>query len=259
MAKRILIVEDDWYLAEILLLKLSATGYQVKVSGCGLDGLRAAYEFHPDLVLLDIMLPDISGFEVCRRLRELSDMPILMLTALTAHENVLEGFRSGADDYIKKPFESDELLARICACLRRAEAEDGRKVYDDGRLRIDLEAGQVYRDGERVHLSPTEFRLLRALVSRVGCVVSHRELLEEVWGEAYRDAVPLLSLYVRYLREKIEEYASKPEYIRTEWGRGYWFNPMIHSERAPEEAKPDKTEDRLKTPSFAWMDKYSRG
>lgn len=238
MGKRILIIEDDWYLAELLLMKLSASSYQVKISGCGLDGLRTAYEFHPDLVLLDIMLPDISGYEVCQRLRQLSDVPILMLTALGDHEHILEGFRSGADDYIKKPFEFDELLARICVFLRRAGSRNGKRVYDDGRLKIDLEAGQVYRDGERVHLSPTEFRLLRALVNRQGCVVSHLELLKEVWGESYCDAMPLLSLYIRYLREKLEEDPGEPEYLRTEWGRGYWFSPGMQYSGEPEKVKP---------------------
>lgn len=231
MGKRILIIEDDWYLGELLLMRLSASGYQVKISGCGLDGLRAAYEFHPHLVLLDIMLPDISGFEVCQRLRELSDVPIMMLTAMTASEHVLEGFKRGADDYVKKPFKFEELLARIGACLKRAASEDDWKVYDDGELRIDMEAGHVARCGEWVHLSPTEFRLLRALISRAGCVVSHLELLKEVWGEAYDDATPLLSLYIRYLREKLEEDPGEPAYIRTEWGRGYAFVPKFEAER----------------------------
>lgn len=241
MTNKILVVEDDWYLGSLLLIKLESCGYQVKVADCGLEGLRTAYEYHPDLVVLDIMLPDISGFEVCQRLREMSEVPILMLTALTSSEHVLEGFKRGADDYIKKPFEFDELLARISACLRRAGFEGEWMVYDDGRLRINLNAGHVYRCGERVHLSPTEFRLLRALVMRPGCVVSHAELLKEVWGESYRDAVSLLSLYIRYLREKLEDDPGEPQYIRTEWGRGYWFQPGTPIIGVAEEEKPHNT------------------
>jgi len=223
MDAKILVVEDDLDLARLLAARLVAQGYRVDTAQSGCEALRAAYELHPDLVILDIMMPGMDGYETCRRLRELSGVPVIMLTALTSLESVVRGFGAGADDYVKKPFDFQELEMRIQALLKRAQPDPSPRVYDDGRLRVDLRAGQVYRDGERVHLSPTEFRLLRALVSRQGCVVSHEELLKEVWGESYGDAVAELSLYIRYLREKLEDDPGEPEYIRTEWGRGYWF------------------------------------
>jgi two-component system KDP operon response regulator KdpE len=223
MDAKVLVVEDDRELAHLLAIRLAAQGYQVDTAQNGCEALRAAYELHPDLVILDIMMPVMDGYETCRRLRELSDVPVIMLTALTSQENVLRGFEAGADDYLKKPFDFQELEMRMQALLKRAQGDAFPQVYDDGRLRVDLGAGQVYRDGKRVHLSPTEFRLLRALVSRQGCVVGHAELLTEVWGESYGGAVAELSLYIRYLREKLEDDPGEPVYIRTEWGRGYWF------------------------------------
>jgi two-component system KDP operon response regulator KdpE len=223
MNRRILVVDDDPELACLLALWLGSRGFQVHTACCGCDGLRVAYDFHPDLVILDVMMPDMDGYQTCQRLRERSDIPVLMLTAKTAQEDVIQGFQAGADDYVKKPFDFQELEARLHVLLKRSGSVVTCPVYDDGNLRIDLQSGHVYRDGVPVQLSPTEYRLLWALVARQGCVISQEDLLKEVWGESYGDALASLSLYIQYLREKLEDEPGEPEYIRTEWGSGYWF------------------------------------
>ncbi len=226
MGKKILIVEDDPDLAEILRRRLNDRGFEVCTAGNGREGLRAAYEKQPNLVILDIMMPEMNGIETCQRLRELSDVPVLMLTAMVSEDFVIRGFQAGADDYIKKPFSICELEERINAILKRAGMHEAETiVYDDGTLKIDLEHQEVYRKGEPVHLTPTEAKLLNCLVSRAGRVLSHKELLMEVWGMAYQDATASLSLYIWYLRVKLEEDPKKPQYIRSKGGVGYWFAP----------------------------------
>jgi DNA-binding response OmpR family regulator len=174
------------------------------------------------------MLPDIDGFQICKRLRELSNVPILMLTARTKEEDIIHGFGCGADDYVKKPFGVDELVARIQAILNRSYSQTKTNhVYNDGILSIDISAKMVQKRGKQIHLSSTELRLLTSLVSRKGKIVPHDVLLTEVWGSGYQDAKSSLSLYIRYLRRKLEDSPKKPEYIRTEWGTGYWFAPKI--------------------------------
>lgn len=226
MVKKILIIEDDPDLAEILRRRLNDRGFEVSTACNGREGLRVAYDKQPNLVILDIMMPEMNGIETCQRLRDLSDVPILMLTAMISEEFVVRGFQAGADDYIKKPFSICELEERINAVLKRAGMrEPDTIVYDDGNIKIDLERQEVYRKGEMVHLTPTEAKLLSCLISRLGRVISHKELLMEVWGEAYKDATASLSLYIWYLREKLEEDPKKPVYIRSKWGVGYWFAP----------------------------------
>lgn len=228
MKEKILVIDDDPALTEMIGARLEGRGYEVLLAGQAKDGLRLAYEKHPDLIILDIMMPDMDGWETCRRLRDLSDVPIVMLTAKVDEDDVVRGFRLGADDYVKKPFSIQELEERIRAILKRsATSERSTDVsYDDGALRIDLARQQVFRQGSPVHLTSTEMRLLESLVRRMGVTVSHEELLNEVWGPAYSDATAYLSLYIRYLREKLEEDPSDPHYIRTTWGSGYWFSPV---------------------------------
>lgn len=223
--ERILIIDDDPTLAEMIGMRFETRGYEVLLARLGKEGLRMAYEKHPDLVILDVMMPDMDGWETCRRLRDMSDVPIVMLTAKVEEEDVVRGFRLGADDYVKKPFSVQELEERVRAILKRSNSNerDPATIYDDGTLRIDLDTQQVFREGQLVHLTTTEMRLLTSLVRRQGVTVSHEDLLNEVWGPAYLDATAYLSLYIRYLREKLEQDPGEPVYIRTKWGSGYWF------------------------------------
>ena len=225
--KSILVVEDDAALNHLIAVSLRHEGFDVFSATHGHEALKLAYEVHPDLVILDIMMPEIDGWQTCKRLREMSDVPIIMLTAKVAEEDVIHGFGLGADDYIRKPFSLKELEMRVRAILRRAESEPTETplVYRDDTLRIDLERQHVFRNGEVVRLTPTEFRLLSCLVQNQGYVVPHKKLLSEVWGPSYVDATASLSLYIRYLRQKLEVDPTDPSYIRTRWGVGYWFAP----------------------------------
>jgi two-component system KDP operon response regulator KdpE len=224
MEEKILIVDDEVTLNSMLEMRLEQRGFRVFTAISASEGLKLAYKHSPDLVILDIMMPEMDGYEACQRLREMTDVPILMLTAKTKEADLLRGFQVGADDYVKKPFSFNELEMRIHALLKRREKNDKEKeIYDDGRLRIDLNQQRVWVDGQNVHLTPTEFRLLKCLVSHEGTVVSHEELLTEAWGAAYKDTSSHLPIYIRYLRQKLEENPNEPKYIRTEWGWGYWF------------------------------------
>ena len=225
---RILVIDDEEGFNEMLALYLGTKGFEVLSATSARKGLRMAYEIHPDLIILDIMMPEMDGWQVCERLREASDVPIIMLTAKAKEEDVLHGFLLGADDYVKKPFSLRELEMRIRAVLERAKTKQWEPVtlYDDGMLRIDVGQPQVFREGELVHLTSTEFRLLSCLVRHRGRVVRHRELLAEAWGPAYADATDLLYLYIHYLREKLEGDPKEPRYIRTKRGTGYWFAPV---------------------------------
>ena len=226
VGKKILIVDDDAALVKVLSLSLEREGFEVITALGGAEALRKAYESRPDLVILDIMMPHMDGWVTCRRLREIADMPIIMLTAKGNESDIVHGLDLGADDYITKPCSSEELKARIRALLRRAQSADKTNwqvAYDDGWLKVDLSRQQVMVNGEPVDLTPTEFRLLSCLIQRSGQVVPHKELLTEVWGPEYSDQVSYLSVYIRYLRQKIEQNPSQPTYILTKWGMGYRF------------------------------------
>lgn len=226
MSPKILVVDDDPTLNELVRLNLERKGFAVYCAEDGEEALRLAYQIHPDVIILDIMMPRVDGYEVCRRLRALTDVPILFLTAKSRDTDVLRGFYVGADDYMRKPFSLRELEARILALLKRRGRGEGTQlpeIFDDGNLRIDLNLQAVYRRGQPIRLTPTEFRLLACLVREQGKVLTHEEILRKVWGEGYIDAIPTLSLYVRYLREKIEDDPGRPRYIRNKWGVGYWF------------------------------------
>jgi DNA-binding response OmpR family regulator len=235
--RRILIVEDDPTLGSLLVGRLREVGYDTLLAADGTEGLRLALERPPDLVILDLILPGMEGWEVCRRLREAGDTPILMLTARTDPADVVRGLELGADDYVRKPFEPAELEARVLALLRRSNgvAPSARTLYDDDVLSIDPARRLVTRYGAPVRLTPTEFRLLVYLAARPDQVVSHAELLSEVWGPAYAEDTSVLAVYVRYLREKLEDDPHNPDYVRTEWGVGYRFHA---DERAATEQRP---------------------
>ncbi|TVR21284.1 MAG: DNA-binding response regulator [Anaerolineaceae bacterium] len=189
------------------------------------EGLKMAYKHQPDIVLLDIMMPEMDGWEVCRRLREMSEVPILFLTAKGDTRDVVEGLNIGADDYIVKPYDNDELIARIQAHLRRAPRSDMSEelVFDGGAFRINFMNREVHVRNQLKHLTPKEFNLLGVLVRNAGRVVTRRELVTQAWGDEYGDAVDSLKLYVHYLRQKIEIDPADPKYILTSRGVGYRF------------------------------------
>jgi len=225
LKETILIIDDDADLAKIVKLNLEREGYTTVVASSGVEGLQKAYSSQPDLVILDIMMPGMDGWTTCRRLREISAVPIVMLTARGMESDIVKGLELGADDYIVKPFGTKELLARIHALLRRAETSTTKKppVYSDGELTVDFVKRMVTVRDTKVDLTPTEFKLLSTFVQNEGRVLPHRFLLTQVWGPEYADEVNYLKLYVRYLRQKIEEDPSNPLYILTEWGVGYRF------------------------------------
>jgi DNA-binding response OmpR family regulator len=225
MAEKILIVDDQPELTWLLQNALEGESYEIEVAHDGPEGLRKAYHFQPDLVLLDILMPEMSGREMLRRLREFSDVPVIMLTALSGTENKVLGLDLGADDYITKPFEIKELQARIRAALRRAvlpPADRNRFLsFDGGRLVIDPASHQVTARGEPVDLTPTEFKLLFYLAYHAGQVLTCDQILDGVWGPGYQDSSTNVKVYVRRLRRKIEANPSQPRYILTQWGVGY--------------------------------------
>jgi DNA-binding response OmpR family regulator len=224
MRPRVLVIDDDDELCTLLTQSLQPKGFEVLSATDGREGIRIAFKAQPDLIILDARIPEMDGWQACERLREMTDTPIIMLTAMAAGSDVVRGFQLGVDDYITKPFDLRELELRIRAVLKRTRTRGERATfYDDGTLKIDLRQQQVFRDGRIVHLTPTEFRLLSCLVCHRNSVVPHKHLLKEVWGPGYLDAVDCLYLYIRYLREKLEENCQEPKYIRTEWGVGYRF------------------------------------
>ncbi len=223
----VLIIDDDVMHLNMVKDALQAADYQVLTAADGQAGLRALYKAHPDLVLLDVNMPAMDGWTVCERIREVSNVPIIMLTARDAPEEVIRGLDLGADDYIAKPFELGVLLARVRANLRRAASGptqlDSGEGYHDEHLTIDLEERRVRVQGELVRLTPTEFNLLALLVSHAPRTVPYRELLEQVWGFEYIDDIDYLRVYVWHLRRKLEPDPKNPIYILNELGVGYRF------------------------------------
>ena len=225
MPTKILLVDDDPTVLQLLKLFLEKEGYQVLTAEGGAAGLEIAAKELPDLALLDIIMPVMDGFETCRRLRELGVQSILVMSHRHDERSVVKALELGADDYLRKPFEVPVLLAKIRTLLRR----NGRQVpgetyiYNDGHLLIDLERRYVEVRGKPVQLTPTEFRLLSILLQNVGRVVSHQELIREVWGIEGKASLASLKVYIHYLRRKIEERPREPYYLLAEWGIGYRF------------------------------------
>jgi two-component system KDP operon response regulator KdpE len=223
---RILVIDDHLDLTNMVRDVLEAQGYEVFAANSGERGLELAFTEHPHLILLDVMMPGMDGWETCQRLREMSDVAILMVTARGAEQDVVRGLTLGADDFVRKPFSLDELELRISAILRRTSGttkQAAAAFYDDGNLKIDLDRRLVLRGGKQLHLTPTEFNLLTYLVKHADHVVAHEQLLTAVWGAEYADDTPVLSVYVRYLREKVEADPRRPVYIHNERGIGYRF------------------------------------
>lgn len=225
MKPKILVVDDEPKLVRLIQEVLTATDFEVQTTGSGEKAIEMVALEQPDLVLLDIVLTgDADGFEVARRVREFSDVPIIMLTAKAKESDILRGFNAGTDDYITKPFSSKELLARIRAVLNRAKNEAGEAVEAEiicGDLRIDLARRRVTLAGETVHLTRTEYNLLFELASHQNQVLLHAQLLTAVWGPEYRDDLDYLRAYIRYLRRKLEPDPANPRYIVTYQGVGY--------------------------------------
>ncbi|RMG86161.1 MAG: DNA-binding response regulator [Chloroflexi bacterium] len=223
--KTILVVDDEPRMIGFIRMNLELEGYQVIEAHNGLEALEAIRTKLPDLVLLDVMMPELDGFETLRMLREFSDVPVIMLTAKGEENDKVYGLELGADDYVTKPFGPRELSSRIKAVLRRIQTPSPEEAIlkIDDRLSVDFNRREVIVEGQRIKLRPTEYRLLYHLIENAGWTVPHDQLLQKVWGYEYRDEAHYVRLYVNYLREKIEEDPSNPRYILTERGVGYRF------------------------------------
>lgn len=225
-SRRVLVVDDEPRMIHFIRLNLEHDGYEVIEATSGTEALEQLRDRLPDLILLDVMMPDMDGFETLQLLREISTVPVIMLTAKGEEEDRVRGLELGADDYITKPFSPREMVSRVRAVIRRTEipsASVREPIEVDDRLKIDFERREIFVEGELVKLRPTEFKLLYHLVQNAGWVVPHDQLLAKVWGYEYRDETHYLRLYVNYLRQKLEADPSDPKYILTERGVGYRF------------------------------------
>jgi len=224
--KTILVVDDEERMARFIRLNLEHDGFQVVEAYRGMQALQQYQDSLPDLVLLDVMMPDIDGFEVLSMLREISNVPVIMLTAKGEEDDRVRGLELGADDYVTKPFSPRELVSRVRAVLRRTDSSsnDSSDVIEvDEHLKLDFSKREIWLDGEIVKLRPTEYRLLYHLVKNAGWVLTYDQILSRVWGYEYRDEPHYVRLYINYLRQKIEKDPSNPIYILTERGVGYRF------------------------------------
>lgn len=224
--KKILVVDDEERMLRFIRLNLEHDGFQVIEAVKGHEALDKMRTGMPDLILLDVMLPDLDGFEVLKMVREISSIPIIMLTAKGEEDDRVKGLELGADDYVTKPFSPRELVSRVKAVLRRIETEgsDEEEVIEvDKRFRIDFNRREIWVDEQLVKLRPTEYRLLYHLVQNAGWVLTYDQILSRVWGYEYRDEPHYVRLYINYLRQKLEEDPTDPKYILTERGIGYRF------------------------------------
>lgn len=228
MLEKILVVDDDPAQVRMVSTLLDASGFKALKAANGREAVRIMVENKPDLILLDIMMPEIDGCETCRLIREISTVPVIMLTGQrNSEEDIVHGLDCGADEYLAKPVGNRELLARIKATLRRSEKfSDNQKkktVFSDDYLTVDIPERKVFVKGERLKLTPREFRLLALLVENAGHIMSHQQVLEYVWGFEYINDIDYVRIYVSHLRQKIEPKPSAPAYIMTESGVGYYF------------------------------------
>ena len=220
---RVLVVDDEPTLVRALAINLRARGWEVVTAHDGTSALKAASDKHPDVVVLDLGLPDIDGVEVIRGLRGWTRVPIIVLSARQVSDDKVEALDAGADDYMTKPFGMDELLARLRAALRRVAPAEEQAVISAGELSVDLARKKVTRAGNDVRLTPTEWQLLEVLVRARGKLVGRQQLLHEVWGPAYNSETNYLRVYTAQLRRKLERDPSHPRHIITEQGMGYRF------------------------------------
>jgi len=230
MAKKVLIVDDESALVRLMSQVLTNKEYEVITASNGQEALKLFFANKPDLVLLDVVMPGMDGWETCKRIRELSDVPVVMLTGKQkSEEDIVLGLECGADDYLLKPIGNKELVARVRAVLRRAEMAppaEKKLTYSDDYLSIDVPERKVMVKGERIKLTPIEFSLLALLLENAGRILTHRQLLEKVWGWEYIDDVDYVRIYISHLRQKIEPTPNQPRYIMTESGVGYFFQKV---------------------------------
>ena len=222
---RVLVVDDEPQLRRALAANLTARGYEVELAADGEAALQLAAQRRPDLVILDLGLPGMSGVEVIEALRAWTDLPIVVLSARHGDPDKITALDAGADDYVTKPFSIGELLARLRAALRRAVPADDAPVITTDAFTIDLGAHRAVRAGEPVHLTPIEWRIVELLVRNPGRLVSQRQLLQTVWGEAYQDETNYLRVHMTHIRRKLEPNPAQPQFFRTEPGMGYRFQP----------------------------------
>ena len=225
--RRVLVVEDEESLVESIRFSLEAEGLEVVAATNGVDGLDAARRHSPSLILLDLMLPGMSGLDVCRQLRRESDVPIVMLTAKDSEADKVAGLELGADDYITKPFSTRELIARVRAHIRRADRTgtfaENNEVLRGGRIELDIDAHEARVDGASVALRPKEFELLESLMRRKNRLAAREALIDEVWGPSYFGDTKTLDVHIKRLRDKLEEDPAMPAQIVTVRGLGYKF------------------------------------
>jgi DNA-binding response OmpR family regulator len=219
--KKVLVVDDDVKTVELVKLYLNRDGYRVLTAYDGVEALRLAREGHPDLIVLDLMLPGINGLEVCRTLREESDVPIIMLTARTTDEDKLVGLELGADDYVTKPFSPRELAARVRAVLRRLPGERGPAEIQHGELTVDFVKYEAFLAGKSLNLTPTEFKLLGVLVKEPGKVFNRAQLIEKAIGHDFEGFDRTIDVHILNLRRKLEPDPYHPRYLKTVYGAGY--------------------------------------
>ena len=229
MTDKILIVDDEPAQLRLVDQILTSNGYEVISAESGQEAIRLVFEHKPHLVLMDVMMPGIDGIQTCSCIREISDVPVIMLTGQrTSEEDVVHGLEAGADEYLPKPVGNRELLARVKAALRRAEKpsykQERKKVaFSNDYLTVDVTEHKVTVNGQKLKLTPREFRLLALLVENAGRIMTHQQVLENVWGWEYIDDVDYVRIYISHLRQKIEPNPSEPHYIITEPGIGYLF------------------------------------
>jgi len=229
----VLVVDDEPRLADVVRMNLEVEGYRVLTAANGMEALARLTQDLPDLVVLDVMMPEMDGFETLKRIREVSSVPVIMLTVRAEEADRIKGLEIGADDYLTKPYSPRELQTRIKAVLRRAFAPvpaRRRRIVVDEDLTIDFDSREVWVRGGKVTLRPTEYRLLYHLVNNAGRLMTHDTLLSKVWGHEYRDESHYLRLYITYLRQKLERDPAHPKYILTERGMGYRFRDLDQAE-----------------------------
>jgi DNA-binding response OmpR family regulator len=222
--KTVLLIDDSETVRSTVTDRLERSGYHVACAGDGREGLRRLYDTHPDVVLLDVVMPELDGWKTLELIRDVSDVPVIMLTSRDTEVERVRGLRGGADDYVGKPFSPAELTARIEALLRRSgDKEPARERFDDGTVSIDFAAREITVRGEPVSLTPLEFRLLAVLTEHAGQVLSRAQLIDLVWGPNYSSSGDPVKIYIGYVRRKIERDPAKPELIETVRGFGYRY------------------------------------